>query len=115
MATIKYISLVLMILLTGCATPMVDVVPIPPAHPALPPAVHMAPVVFDAITTTNGTYLALTAKNYENLSKNFELLSEHIQQLKLIIWTYRTNDYTKTTIKTNVTEKPNFFQRLFHK
>ena len=99
----------------GCSTTTVQNIPIPPQHPALPPRVILAPIEFKVITTTNEAYFALTAKNYENLSKNFNLLSEYIQNLKVIIWTYRTNDYSKTITKTNTVENPSFWDKLFRK
>ena len=90
----KYLYLLLILGLTSCGTiPVVEVVPIQPIHPNLPPAVRLSPVEWKVITTTNDTYFALTAKNYENLSKNLEFLSEYIQNLRLIINTYRTNNF----------------------
>lgn len=114
------VAIILIILINGCSSiPITESVIIPPFNPPLPPSIILKKVEFKALVETNEVWLALDAKNYENLSKNFEDLASYIESLRVIVYSYQTNNFTQ---KTNINKiidkekenKKSFFKRLFH-
>lgn len=116
----RYLSLLLLIALVGCTTvPVSETVVIPPFKSPLPSAIRLRSIEFKAVVTTNDTYLALDAHNYENLTRNFEDMSTYIESLRVIIYSYETNNFAQQTSKTNTPpkeiKKKSWLGKLFEK
>lgn len=115
----KYI-IVLILLLTGCASePREKIIFGPPKfispviiHPAPPKAVKLTPPTFTIITDDNasavfsrnaGPYFAVTADGYENLSRNVQELRRYILELQQQVLFYKKSieDYEKYSTETS--------------